>query len=188
MWQLILLILLALAAGVGAAMVYGGARWREGTDHQRARLFSARAPIAPAMYDPSEIEQLPPPVQRYFRAALKEGQRIIAVVRFTHTGTFNMGETTPSWRRFSSNQIVTTRPPGFDWNGQIRMAPGLNAFVHDAYVAGKVRCTPSSLDWSPSPICAAHQNSHKGNFSGTWRKRCVPDGPATESRCELDAD
>ena len=137
MWRLILLILLALAVGVGAAMIYGGARWKEGTDHLRARLFSARAPIAPATYDPREIERLPPPVQRYFRTALTEGQRIIAVARFTHTGTFNMGETTPSWRRFSSNQIVTTRPPGFDWNGQIRMAPGLNAFVHDAYVAGE---------------------------------------------------
>ena len=37
MWRLILLILLALAAGVGAAMIYGGARWkRELTIYGRA--------------------------------------------------------------------------------------------------------------------------------------------------------
>ena len=52
MWRLILSILLALAVGVGAAMIYGGARWKEGTDHLRARLFSARAPIAPAKQRP----------------------------------------------------------------------------------------------------------------------------------------
>jgi len=130
-------ILLALAGGVGAALLYGGRRWRKRTDDLRARLHSARAPVTRQPYNSRDLELLPPVVQRYFRAALTEGQRIIAAARVTHTGTFNMGETTPGWRRFSSNQFVTTRPPGFDWDGRIRMAPGLNAFVHDAYVAGE---------------------------------------------------
>jgi len=40
------------------------------------------------------------PVQRYLRMALQEGQPLIAVARFGHTGIFNMGETMPTWRRF----------------------------------------------------------------------------------------
>jgi hypothetical protein len=133
--RLILLIVLAGTAAVGAALLYGSARWRKGTDDLRARLHRARTPVARKTYDSRELEHLPPPVRRYFRAALTDGQRIIETARFTHTGTFNMGETTPSWHRFTSNQVVTTRPPGFDWDGRIRMAPGLNAFVHDAYLA-----------------------------------------------------
>lgn len=99
--------------------------------------MGARSAVGPLTYDESILQQVPPPVQRYFRAVLKPGQPIVSVARFTHTGTFNMGETTPSWRSFSSAQIVTTSPPGFDWDARVRMAPGLSAFVHDAYVAGE---------------------------------------------------
>jgi hypothetical protein len=48
-----------------------------------------------------------------------------------------MGETRPNWRPFSSTQLVITRRPGFAWDGRVQMVPGLNAFVHDAYVAGE---------------------------------------------------
>jgi len=48
-----------------------------------------------------------------------------------------MGETRTKWSRFTSTQIVITRRPGFDWDGCIAMVPGLNVFVHDAYVAGE---------------------------------------------------
>jgi hypothetical protein len=137
MWRLIVLLTVAVAVCAGVAVLYGGARWRRGTDELRARLHAARVPIAPARYDPRELDGLPPPVQRYFRSVLKEGQAIIAVARFAHTGTFNMGETTPNWRAFSSTQLVITRRPGFDWDGRVQMAPGVNAFVHDAYVAGE---------------------------------------------------
>jgi hypothetical protein len=93
-------------------------------------------PVTPTTYDPRELGLLPPPVQRYFRVVLREGQPLITGARFTHVGTFNMGETEPNWRAFSSSQVVTTRRPGFVWDGRLRMVPGLNAFVHDAYVAG----------------------------------------------------
>jgi hypothetical protein len=76
-------------------------------------------------------------VQRYLRAVLKDGQPVISIARFTHRGTFNMGETAPNWRQFSSSQIVTTRPPGLDWDARVHIAPGLQAFVHDAYVSGE---------------------------------------------------
>lgn len=138
MWRLaIALTVLAVGIGAGGAALYGASRWRAATEALHARLDGARAPIAQATYDARELDGLPPPVQRYFRAVLREGQPVIAVARFTHTGTFNMGEDAPNWRPFSSSQIVTTQRPGFVWNGRIRMAPGLPALVHDAYVAGE---------------------------------------------------
>jgi hypothetical protein len=80
---------------------------------------------------------MPAPVQRYFRAVLKDGQPMIASIRIAHAGQFSLGETEPKWVPFTSSQMVVTRRPGFDWDARMRMAPGINVFVHDAYVAGE---------------------------------------------------
>ena len=101
MWRLILMIVLTVSAGIGAALLYGSVRWRQRTNELRARLHAARAPVTSRTYDSRELDQLPPVVQRYFRTALTEGQRIIETARFTHTGTFNMSETDEQWRPFS---------------------------------------------------------------------------------------
>jgi len=46
-----------------------------------------RLPTPPATFGSRELEGLPAPVQRYFRAALKDGQPIIAAVRLELAGT-----------------------------------------------------------------------------------------------------
>jgi hypothetical protein len=118
--------------------LYGAYRWAAETRDLRARLDASRVPIRPKTVDFGELEGLPAPVQRYFRAVLKEGQPMVAGVRVQHTGTFNMGEgTEDSWKPFASDQQVVTRRPGFDWNGRVAMMPGLPVRVHDAYVAGE---------------------------------------------------
>ena len=137
MLKAILLILLVLAVAIVVAIVYGASRWHVGTKALRAQLRATRVPITPATYDPRELEGLPPPVQRYFRAVLTEGQPIVAAVRVAHAGQFNMDTTHVKWSAFTSDQLVITRRPGFDWDARIRMAPGLHVFVHDAYVTGE---------------------------------------------------
>jgi hypothetical protein len=138
MWlKTIALLVAALVAGIAIAAIYGPVRWRSGTETLRAKLDAGRLPVNPATYDARELEGLPAPVQRYFRAVLNAGQPLIASVTLVHEGTFNMSETAPKWVPFTSNQAVITRRPGFDWNARIRMAPGVNVFVHDAYVAGE---------------------------------------------------
>jgi hypothetical protein len=102
-----------------------------------ARLEASRLPISPATYDKREVEDLPPPVRRYFHAAMEDGQPIVSVARIRQEGRFNLGETRAKWRRFTSTQVAITRRPGFDWDARIAMLPGLNVFVHDAYVAGE---------------------------------------------------
>jgi hypothetical protein len=137
-WLKVLIIgVLVLAASLGAALVYGAIRWKTGTRELRARLEAARVSIHPEVVQFRELDQLPAPVQRYFRKILRDGQPVVAGVDVRHTGTFNMGEAADRWGPFTSDQKVVTQRPGFDWNGRITVMAGLPMLVHDAYIAGE---------------------------------------------------
>jgi hypothetical protein len=136
-WRVVGVVASAGLAAYGAAAWYGARRWEAGTRDLRARLQDARQPVTPGAVDFDELRDLPAPVQRYFRAVLRDGQPMVAAVHLRHHGTFNMGEITPRWTSFTSDQWVVTRRPGFDWDARIAMAPGLTVRVHDAYVAGE---------------------------------------------------
>ena len=137
MWKIALRLTLGIAASMVAALGYGAYRWQAETNAMHARLDAGRLPIRPTVYHASELIGLPAPVQRYFRAALTEGQPMIAAVRIAHTGTFNMSLTERQWKPFSSTQRVITQRPGFDWEARIAVMPGPRALVHDAYISGE---------------------------------------------------
>jgi hypothetical protein len=137
MLNILLIVLIALAAVLGGAQFYGAYRWNASTQKLRARLDAARVHVQPQVIDFRELEGLPAPVQRYFRIVLKEGQPMMAGVLLQHKGTFNMSETTEQWKPFTSDQKVVTQRPGFDWDGRVAMIPGLPMRVHDAYVIGE---------------------------------------------------
>ena len=130
-------IVLGLVVAAAAAILYGEFRWKSSTRELRHRLEAARLPIEPTVSDRDELENVPAPVQRYFRAVLQDAQPIVAAVNVEHTGTFNMGNAVDRWKSFTSTQRVVTRRPGFDWNARVAMMPGVPVLVHDAYVAGE---------------------------------------------------
>jgi len=142
-WIAIVGVLIILCLGLAA--VYGRYRWQSETDQLRARLTGGRRTIQPKIYDPKELEGLPAPVQRFFQTVLKDGQalaqplpqRIVAAVKLSQQGQFNMNELEDKWKPFTATQVVTTQRLGFDWDARIQMAPGLNAFVHDTYLLGE---------------------------------------------------
>jgi hypothetical protein len=131
---LILGVLVVVALGIAA---FGSWRWEEGARALLARLEAARTSLPTQRYDARELDGLPPPVQRFFRAALKDGQSIVAAASVTHVGSMNMSATAEQWKPFTSKQRVITQRPGFDWNARIMMLPGVPAHVHDAYIAGE---------------------------------------------------
>jgi hypothetical protein len=135
----IFLVALALVAVLlVGAWLYGAYRWNTETQELRARLDAARAPVRPQTVDFRELEGLPAPVGRYFRAVLRDGQPMVSGVRVRHTGTFNLGEgAEDNWKPFTSDQKVVTQRPGFDWDARIAMMPGLPVRAHDSYVAGE---------------------------------------------------
>jgi Family of unknown function (DUF6920) len=129
---------LALVAVLYAvAYALGAWRWDTGTRALRERLDALRQPVRPVRFEARELEGLPPPVQRYFRAALTDGQPMVTAVRMAHAGSFNMSEAGEQWKPFISTQRVLTRRPGFDWDARIALLPGLPVRVHDAYIAGQ---------------------------------------------------
>jgi len=133
----ILLLVAACCAALAAAVFFAGRRWRAGTRAMRDRLEAARRPLAIKVFDARELKPLPPPVQRYFRAAMAVGQPMVTAAYVEHTGTFNQSEGVAQWKPFTSTQRVVTQRPGFNWDARIAMAPGIFVFVHDAYVAGE---------------------------------------------------
>ncbi|AKG21222.1 DUF6920 family protein [Calothrix sp. 336/3] len=134
-WIVIIGVLIVVCTGL--AVLYGSDRWQSETHSLRTKLTSGRRIIQPKIYDSKEIEDLPVPVQQFFQTVLKDGQPIVAVVKLSQQGQFNMSETQNKWSPFTATQLVTTQCLGFDWDARIQMAPGVNAFVHDTYLLGE---------------------------------------------------
>jgi hypothetical protein len=137
--SLVLCLLAVIAVGFSA---YGAKRWADTIRKLTSRLEAAQIenkvrPPSPARFDSRELEGLPAPVQRYFRAALMEGQPIIAAVTIELAGTINLSATEARWKPFTSGQRVVTRRPGFLWDAQVSMLPGVVVRVVDSYIAGE---------------------------------------------------
>jgi hypothetical protein len=134
-WIAIIGVLIIVCLGIAA--LYSSYRWQLNTDILRAKLMDGKRTVKPQIYDPKEIEELPAPVQRFFRTVLQDGQAIVAAVKLSQQGQFNLNEMEDKWNKFTATQFVTTQRLGFDWDARIQMAPGLNAFVHDTYLLGE---------------------------------------------------
>jgi hypothetical protein len=191
---------------LGLVSLYGRYQWQLGTDKLRAKLTDGRQTIKPKTYDSKELEGLPAPVQRYFQAVLNDGQPIVAAVDLSQQGLFNMSETKAKWSPFTATQFVTTQRPGFDWDARIQMAPGVSAFVHDAYVleggslhvsllglfaVADVRDTPQAaqgellrffaeMPWYPTALLPS-QGVHWEAIDNTSAHANVTDGATTVS-------
>jgi hypothetical protein len=136
---LVMCVLAAAAIGVTAV---GSKRWAERMTALTREIEAARnegtfRPPYPMRYDAHELDGLPAPVQRYFRAVLKDGQPVVSAITIEMTGTINMSATAEKWKPFTSKQRVATRRPGFMWDAQISMLPGVTVRVVDSYIAGK---------------------------------------------------
>lgn len=126
---------LAAASATGIAM----RRWRLDTEHLVADLTSggARVPERPRLVSFAALSTLPPPVERYFRSVLQDGQPYVRAARIVQAGRFNMTPGTDVWRPFEATQFYHVDPPGYVWDAGIRIAPLVDVRVRDAYVAGR---------------------------------------------------
>ena len=89
---------------------------------------------------------LPPcPVQRYFRAVLSDGQRVVSAVTLTQTGMFNLSASAEQWKPFTATQRFTAARAGFVWDATIAMLPGVPVRVVDGFVAGSGLLRPTIL-------------------------------------------
>ncbi len=156
-------IILLACAGLAALEAYGSYRWAEGTRALRARL-SADPTTGTPRVDLRELGELPAPVQRYLRKVLTDGAPAVTAVRVRHEGEFNLSETGDQWKPFTSDQVVTLRPPGFDWDARIRVFPGIPVRVHDAYVRGEGILHASVLGLFPVVRLEGRENIARGEL------------------------
>jgi hypothetical protein len=201
-----LFLFCALAAALAAAVAYGMTSWQAATRNIRARMNTARLPAGPAVYSERELDGLPEPVQRYFRAVLRDGQRMIAVARFAGQGQFRRSEAAESWAPFRATQMVTVQPPAFDWDARIAWLPGVRMLVRDAYVArsgilhatafglvtvAQQRGTPelaqgelmrflAEAPWYPTALLPS-QGVHWEAIDSSTARASLTDGPTTVS-------
>jgi hypothetical protein len=110
--------------------------WASGTRTLRAGLEAHRLRPDRSRYEARELEGLPAPVQRFFRAVLTDGQPLVTALTVEQIGTINMSATGQQWKPFTAQQRIVMRRPGFDWDARIMMLPGVPVHIHDAYVAG----------------------------------------------------
>lgn len=126
-----------IGAGLGLAISFGSTRWRGQTAEFVGRLIQAFHRGETATVTFNGFDQLPAPVARYFRWALKEGQPLIRSARIVWRGEFRARQTEDGWEPFEAEQHFSAQPPGFVWDANIRMAPLVKVRVRDAYLAGQ---------------------------------------------------
>ena len=142
------LLVCALAGAAVGLTVWGAKHWAgrmailvDGLGASRHEGFDKPHPVTTTHFDPHELEGLPVPVQRYFRAVLTDGQPIVRAVTIDMAGTINMSPTAEQWKPFTSIQQVVTASvgarSGFMWDARIAMLPGIKVHVVDSYIAGK---------------------------------------------------
>lgn len=136
-WEFILFVILGSASIITAFLLYGSFRWEAETERIRSALEAGRLAAEPETFETHELADLPPTVQQYFRTVLTIGQSLVTTVSMEHKGFFNVSETGDNWRRFTADQRIITRRPGFDWDARIQMFPGVEVRVHDAYISGE---------------------------------------------------
>ena len=133
-------LFVAAGLGIGCVLVaarLGERRWQAATDRALEALRAREAASSPA-HSEAEIAKLPPPVARYFRRVLREGQPLITSARITWAGQFNLGKPgRDSWRPFTAVQEFVPGAPGFVWNARIAMLPGVPVLVRDSFVDGR---------------------------------------------------
>ncbi len=123
------LFVLVVVVLLGAA----NATWSSRTAEVVAQLKGAGLSPPDSAFAPRQLEDLPAPVARYLRAALRDGAPLpwYAVIR--HEGVFRADSVNRSGWRFRSVEEFDVRPPGYVWDARMGLGLGVSLFVRDAF-------------------------------------------------------
>jgi hypothetical protein len=124
-----------ILAGV-AAVIIGQSREGSEADRLIERLLQSGAGLADRSVAFSSFSELPPPVARYFRNVLRDGQQAIKVVTMHQAGELRTSITATNWLSFTATQFVVPQAPGFVWNARVAMPLGIHLRVLDSYASG----------------------------------------------------
>jgi len=131
----VLIVIFFLILTSAAALWWGRLSWQQHVCSLFAKL-SAPPSVETAFVDLSELDDLPSPVQKYFRRVLKEGAPIIVRARVSQKGGFRATPEMEGWSDMAAEQQYGVRPAGFVWDASITMLPSVTINVCDSYING----------------------------------------------------
>ena len=82
------------------------------------------------IYSVNQLENLPEPVQKYFKYVLKDGQPYINCVRLTHNGSFKT-DLKKDFIKISGEQYFSAIKPQFIWKGTTSIFTARDYFIDD---------------------------------------------------------
>lgn len=137
--------LLILSAIAVPAVAWLAGRWLVARQTHRdvAHLFSLAGPGPVQIYDPTQLANLPAPVQRYFRHVLKPGQPYLRTIRLRHDGQFKT-DLKKDWMSITGEEYFLANQPGYIWIGHTTWFSAC-----DQYVAGRGSLTARLLGVLP---------------------------------------
>ena len=126
----------ALLVGVGSAAI-AAQRQRVSRDRMLASLVRARDDALPTRVDFAALDTLPPPVTRYLKGVLHEGQPCIRLAHMRQDGMLKTALDSARWTAFEATSLAAPRAPGFLWDARVGLAPLVHVRVRDAFASGR---------------------------------------------------
>ncbi len=123
----ILRILALIIIVVATALIIGVLRTNSSISKDINSLFQVEYDEK-LVYSEEMIQDLPVPVQRYFKNVLKEGQPYVQSARLKHGGQFRT-QPEQSWSDISGEEYFVANPAGFVWVGKLPFVTGVDEFV-----------------------------------------------------------
>lgn len=133
-WLLVASGFIAVVAVV--AIWIAQARETSKAEQMAAALLQSASNPANETVDFASFSELPPPVARYFRHVLTDGQKLIRRTKMSQSGILRTSPTAETWSSFTASQLVVPPAPGFVWNAKIKMPLVTHARVLDSYTVG----------------------------------------------------
>jgi hypothetical protein len=125
-----------IVVGVAVAVLIGQTRETCKAERMTATLLEGASQPKSESVDFASFTQLPPPVARYFRQVLQDGQKLISVASVHQSGVLRTSTTTETWSSFRASHIVVPPATGFIWNARVEMPLAAHVQVLDSYIAG----------------------------------------------------
>ncbi len=110
----------------------GTADWNESRRKEIEKLLAGANPVEKT-FRHSDLNRLPPPVQRYLRKSIKEGTPFVSRVHLKQSGQMRFNQ---RWIQIEADQYYSVTPPAFTWIAKMKLGPAWVA-ARDRYSNGK---------------------------------------------------
>lgn len=126
----------AIVIVAAAVVLIGQARENAKVDRMVDSLIQSASRPVNGTVDFNSFSELPPPVARYFRHVLTDGQKLIRTAKMHQSGVLRTNATTERWSSFNARQLVVPPATGFIWNARVEMPLATHIRILDSYSAG----------------------------------------------------